>query len=117
MNPIVLTRLAQFMSTSTTQNKFSINNFLNNLKASLGTWGSVIVVIIGLVMVIVAVFNIAKGLMSGGRGQVNWVMNIALFFIGGALAFGGGWALLQNVSGAGSATIMDLGSTIIYSLK
>lgn len=91
---------------------WSINNFLTNLNSSLFTWGSIIVVIIGVVMVIVGVFNIAKGLMGGGRGQVNWVLNLALFFIGGALAFGGGWGLVQNISKSGSSTLNDLGSII-----
>lgn len=88
---------------------WSVNNFLNNLNNSLFKWGGIIVVIIGVVMVIVGVFNIAKGLMSGGKGQVNWVLNLALFFIGGAIAFGGGWNLIKNVSKSGSTTINDLG--------
>lgn len=89
---------------------WSVNGFLNNLNASLFSWGKVIVVIIGVIMVIVGVFNIAKGLMSGGRGQTNWVLNIALFFLGGALAFSGGWGLVQSVSEGGAQTLNDLGS-------
>lgn len=89
---------------------WSVNGFLNNLNSSLFSWGKVIVVIIGVVMVIVGVFNIAKGLMSGGRGQTNWVVNIALFFLGGALAFSGGWGLVQSVSEGGAKTLNDLGS-------
>lgn len=88
---------------------WSVNNFLTNLNSSLFSWGKIIVVIIGVVMVVVGVFNIAKGLMSGGRGQVNWVLNLALFFIGGAIAFGGGWSLVESVSKGGSNTLNDLG--------
>jgi hypothetical protein len=87
---------------------FSIGNFLNGLNNSLFNWGKVIVVIIGVVMVIVGVFNIAKGLMSGGRGQVNWVLNLVLFFVGGALAFSGGWGLVQNVSEGGNDTLYQM---------
>lgn len=99
---IAMLQLAQLMD-------WSINNFLNNLNNSLFNWGKVLVVIIGVVMVVVGVFNIAKGLMSGGRGQVNWVLNIALFFIGGGLAFGGGWGLVENISKGGAQTLNDLG--------
>lgn len=89
---------------------WSINGFLTNLNSSLFSWGKIIVVIIGVVMVIVGVFNIAKGLMGGGRGQVNWVLNLALFFIGGALAFGSGWTLVQDISKGGASTLNDLGN-------
>ena len=88
---------------------WSVGNFLNNLNRSLFSWGAVIVVIIGVVMVVVGVFNIAKGLMSGGKSQTNWVLNIVLFFLGGALAFSGGWGLVQRVSKGGSDTLNDLG--------
>lgn len=99
--------ISNFMS-STNGGKFSIGNFLNGLNASLFNWGQVIVVIIGVVMVIVGVFNIAKGLMSGGRAQTNWVMNLVLFFVGGAIAFGGGWGLVKDVSAGGSDTIYEM---------
>lgn len=89
---------------------WSVNGFLNNLNSSLFSWGKIIVVIIGVVMVIVGVFNIAKGLMSGGRGQTNWVLNLALFFIGGALAFSGGWGLVEGIAAGGAKTLNDLGT-------
>lgn len=96
--------ISNFMSGSS----FSVGNFLNGLNNSLFNWGKVIVVIIGVVMVIVGVFNIAKGLMSGGRAQTNWVLNLVLFFVGGAIAFGGGWGLVQDVSAGGSDTIYEM---------
>ena len=88
---------------------WSVDGFLKGLNKSLFAWGAIIVVIIGVIMVIVGVFNIAKGLMSGGRSQTNWVLNIALFFLGGALAFGGGWKLVGDVSKGGAKTLEDLG--------
>lgn len=89
---------------------WSIDSLLNNLNAKLNTWGAGIVVVIGLIMVIVAVVKIAKGLMSGGRAQTNWVLNIVLFFLGGALAFGGGWTLVNGISKGGSNTLNQLGT-------
>lgn len=89
---------------------WSVQNFLTNTNSTLRAWGGIIVSIIGVVMVIVAIFNIGKGLMGGGRGQVNWVLNIILFLVGGALAFGGGWTLVQDVSKGGSDTLNQLGT-------
>lgn len=89
---------------------WSVTAFLNGLNNSLRLWGTFIVAIIGVVMVIVAVFNIGKGLMSGGRSQTNWVMNIILFFLGGALAFGTGWSLVADIAKGGEQTLTDLGT-------
>lgn len=91
---------------------WSINNFLTNLNKNLNLWGGLLIVVVGLVMVIVAVIKIAKGLMSS-KGQTNWVLNIVLFFLGGALAFGGGWSLVQGISQGGSDTLNDLGKMAI----
>lgn len=105
---------AEKVANTMTSTGWSVGNFLNNLNANLTTWGGAFIVVVGLVMVIVAVVKIAKGLMSGGRnGQTNWVLNIVLFFLGGSLAFGGGWSLLQNISKGGSDTLNDLGKVII----
>ena len=99
-----------YFLTAMSSDGWSVNGFLTNLNKSLFSWGKIIVVIIGVVMVIVGVFNIAKGLMSGGRGQTNWVLNLALFFIGGALAFTGGWSLVQAVADGGAKTLNVLGT-------
>ena len=104
--------LMQMMGQINQTDQWSINNLLNNVSGSLSTWGRVLVVIVGLVMVIVSVFKIVQLLMSGGRGQVNWVLNIILFFVGGMLAFGGGWSTLQSLSQGGEKTLDQLGHTI-----
>ena len=93
---------------------WSVTNFLNNVNSQLRSWGGVIVAIIGVIMVIVAIWNIGKGLMGGGRGQVNWVMNIILFLVGGALAFTGGWGLVESIADGGASTLNELGESIIY---
>lgn len=107
--------LLQLMDNNSTGG-WSVQNFLTNTNSTLRTWGGIIVSIIGVVMVIVAIFNIGKGLMGGGRGQVNWVLNIILFLVGGALAFGGGWGLVESASKGGSDTLNQLGTgqAIIY---
>ena len=87
---------------------WSISNFLNKLNSNLNSWGQVIVAIIG-VMVIVGVFLIAKGLMSQGRGQVNWFLAITLLLLGGCLAFASGWNWLKDVGTGAKNTLDDLG--------
>ena len=82
----------------------SIQGFLSGLFGSVANWGSWIVGIIGGVMVIVGIYQIAKGLMSGGKGQTNWAMAILCLLLGGALAASGAWGMLKNFTGAASAT-------------
>ena len=82
----------------------SIQGFLSGLFGSVANWGSWIVGIIGGVMVIVGIYQIAKGLMSGGKGQTNWAMAILCLLLGGALAASGAWGMLKNFTGAASQT-------------
>lgn len=88
---------------------WSINTFLTTLNTSLNNWGSLFVTCVGVVMVIVAVVKIAKGLMSHGQGQVNWVLNIALLLIGGMLAWSGGWGIIGDMSEGANDTLNELG--------
>ena len=91
---------------------WSINKFLSNLNNSLFSWGKIIVTIVGVIMVLAGIFQIAKGLMSGGRSQTNWVLAIALFFLGGALAFTNGFAIVQSLGKGGAQTLNDLGGNV-----
>lgn len=88
---------------------WSLNNFLSRLQTSLASWGAMIVMIIGTVMVIAAAYHIAKGLMSHGKGQTNWAMTFLLFLVGGAFMASGGWTLLNTMSSGFQDTINTLG--------
>ena len=66
-----------------------------------------VIAIIGIILILVALVQIAKGLASGGKGQVNWVMSIGCLLVGGLLLFGG-WNLLSNVSLIGADTVDTL---------
>lgn len=66
-----------------------------------------VIAVIGIILILVALVQIAKGLASGGKGQVNWVMSIGCLLVGGLLLFGG-WNLLSNVSLIGRDTVQTL---------
>ena len=89
--------------------KFDIITFLDNSAGYLKKVGHYIMVLAGVILVIVAVVQIAKGLAGGGRGQVNWVMSITCLLVGGMLIFGG-WNLATNLASMGADTINELGT-------
>lgn len=80
------------MGTTLVQNLFAategakIRDILQSLANSLGTWGNIIVLILGIAMIIVGVYQLAKALISHGKGQPpNWFVIIGLLLIGGLL--------------------------------
>lgn len=89
--------------------EFDIIKFLDNSAKYLKKIGHYAMILIGVVLIIVAVVQIAKGLAGGGRGQVNWVMSIACLLVGGMLIFGG-WNLAAKVAKMGQGTLEQLGS-------
>ena len=67
---------------------WEVNNVLNNVRELLITVGQGLMMIIGVVMIIVGIFKIASGLMSHGKQQVNWVINILLILVGALFCAG-----------------------------
>lgn len=95
---------------------WDLTTFLGNASDQLKVWGGLLMVLLGVVMVIVAVWQIAKGLISHGKTQTNWFVAIALLLLGGALASLGGtgaWQWISGIAAGGKQTIDDLGTTII----
>ena len=88
--------------------KFDILAFLNNATEYLKKVGHYIMLFAGVILIIVATVQIAKGLAGGGRGQVNWVMSIGCLLVGGILLFGG-WNLMTSVARTGADTIAEMG--------
>lgn len=84
--------------------KFDIIKFLDNAAGYVKTIGHYLMILAGVILVIVAVVQIAKGLAGGGRGQVNWVMSIICLLVGGLLIFGG-WNMATKVASLGAGTI------------
>lgn len=87
---------------------WDLGSFLTNLKSNVQTWLGTIVVLVGLIMVGVAVYQIAKGLISHGRSQTNWFTVILLFLLGGAF-FAGGLTWVISIAEGGKATIDGMG--------
>lgn len=92
---------------------WDIDSFLDKLKTKITDWGTLLVVVVGLVMVIVGVVQVAKGLISHGKTQTNWVVAVLLIVVGGALAFGSGWGFVQNVAGGTGNSLEELGGVIL----
>ena len=92
---------------------WTIDTFLTNLNNSMTTWGKLLVTTFGTAMVIAAVYHIAKGLMSQGKGQTNWVMVLLLLFVGGAMMATTGWSLIVSMSEGFRQSVNDLGGGFI----
>ena len=90
---------------------WNVESILTEAKKKIESWGKILVVVIGLIMVIAGIIQVAQGLISHGKAQTNWPVAIGLIVIGGALAFGTGWSFVKNVAGGLGKEAEGLGST------
>lgn len=88
---------------------WDLGTFLQNAANTLKQWGGYLIVLIGVVMIIVGIYQIAKGFISHGKTQTNWFVAIALLILGGALMVGG-WSWVAGIASGGKQTIDDLGN-------
>lgn len=91
---------------------WDLGSFLKNATGTIETWGGLLLTLVGLIAVIYAVVKIVMGLASHGKKEVNWVVNIALLIIGGALS-ASGLSLALDIAKGGEKTIKDLGNVIL----
>lgn len=91
---------------------WNLKTFLENAKNNATAWGGVFVGLMGIIMILFAVWLTAKHLMSQGRSQTSWGTIIILFIVGG-FATGGGLTLITQVAEGGKQTIEELGQVII----
>lgn len=91
---------------------WDLTSFLTNSTNQLQTWGGLVISLIGVIMIIAGVYQLAKGLMSQGRGQTNWAVVVLLIIVGGAF-IAGGWKLVSDIASGGEKTIRDLGNIIM----
>ena len=96
------------LSLMTITMEWSIETFLVNLKDKLKLWGSGIIMILGVVMILAAVVQIAKGFIMGARAQTSWGMAVACLIIGGML-LAGGWGIVGQISTGAGSSLTSLG--------
>lgn len=84
--------------------------FLDNARAYLGTFGTGLIALMGLALVVWGGFSLAKKLMAGQQNSQGpgWVKIALMILIGGAM-LGGGLTMLLSVAEGGQTTIEDLG--------
>lgn len=104
--------IANITATSSPLYDWSVNAVLANVKKRLISWGALLMMIIGVVMIIVGIFKIAQGLISHGKTQVNWVVNILLIIIGALFCAGATFfkGTLTAEDGIGASLANDLNS-------
>ncbi len=91
---------------------WDLGSFLKNSNQTIQQWGGSFIMLIGVVAIIVAAYQIISGLMSHGKKQVNWGISITLLIVGGAFAFGG-YNFVSKIAQGGQKTINDLGGGMI----
>lgn len=87
---------------------WDLTTFLNNATAQLKTWGGALICLVGIVMIIVAVVQIARKFIAPQGAPGGWAMPIVCFIIGGAL-LAGGWSMVASMAKGGQKTLEDLG--------
>lgn len=92
---------------------WDLGSFLQNAAKVLKQWGGYFIILVGVVMVVAAVYQIAKGLISHGKGPgTNWGVAISLLILGGAFMTGG-FAFVAKIAGGGQKTIEEIGQMIV----
>ena len=87
---------------------WDLSTFLKNATSTVTGWLQLIVILIGIIMIGIAIFKIASGLISHGKKQINWVVNIILLILGGAFAMGG-FTWVRDIAKDQKDTIDDMG--------
>lgn len=88
--------------------EWDLGTFLKNAKETISTWGGYFIMLLGVIMIIVAVYQTAKGLMSPQKAQTNWLIVAFLFILGGALTVGG-YDWVFGIAKGGKKTVDELG--------
>lgn len=96
------------IGTGGTDNGWDLTTFFENVVQAVQRWGGMFIVLLGVIMIIVAVYQAAKGLISHGKTQTNWFITATLLILGGALAVGG-WSWVYSLARGGQITLNQLG--------
>ena len=89
---------------------WDLSNFLSNATSQITSWGQLLVILVGLIMLLVGIIKLAGAFISHGKGQPpNWVIIVALILVGGAFMTAGSWEMITAIAGGGKTTIESLG--------
>ena len=88
--------------------EWDLGTFLENAKMTMEKWGGAFIMLLGVIMIVVAVYQTAKGLMSPQKAQTNWLIVFFLFILGGGLVVGG-YDWVFGIAKGGKKTVDDFG--------
>lgn len=88
---------------------WDLTSFLKGSFKTIGTWVQLALMIVGIVAIGYAIWQITTGLMSHGKKQVNWAVTIILLLVGGVISTSSGFGFFQGIAEGGKKTIDDLG--------
>lgn len=89
---------------------WDLTSFLTSATASIKGWGSLALILIGVVGIIIFAFKIWKGLTASQQSQPpRWGLWIVGLIFSGALSITG-ITLVSDIAAGGAQTIEDLGS-------
>lgn len=88
---------------------WDLTSFLKGSFTTIGTWVQLALMIVGIVAIGYAIWQITTGLMSHGKKQVNWAVTIILLLVGGVISTSSGFGFFQGIAEGGQKTIDDLG--------
>ena len=93
--------------------KWTLEGFLSNFIESARTWACGFVMLFGIFLIVVSVYQLVKAITGGGKGQpANWAFIIAGFAVGG-ICLSGGWNLITGVSKGVGTSIENMGNSEI----
>ena len=89
----------------------TIGKFIGAMQGSLANYALMIASLIGIAMVVVGIFQLAKNLISHGKGQTNWAVTFGLIIVGSMVAMGTGWKFVGDMGKTGGKTLSSAAIT------
>lgn len=89
---------------------WSLDQLLSGAYSKMLNWVGYVILIIGIILLGIAVFQLLKKFGSGGQGGMSWVVIIIMACVGGAL-MGGGIKFVYDLTKGAQSTITNMGNT------
>jgi hypothetical protein len=88
---------------------WSLDQLLSGAYNKMLNWVGYIILIIGVILLGIAIFQLLKKFGSGGQGGMSWVLIIIMACVGGAL-MGGGIKFVYDLTKGAQSTITNMGN-------